>query len=100
MLKIDTDVKITIVNDKCEVIVGKSKNELLDTSIFNVVKPSLQNKVRDFCDHFLKGRNKGDYIEYPIIYDGGELKWLGLNLTTMNKPAAENVVIGDRKSVV
>ncbi len=90
----DTDGKFTFVNDKCEVVFGKSKSELLDTSIFNLVKPSLQNKVRDFFDHCLKGRNKGDYIEFPIIYDGGELKWLGLNLTTMNKPAAENVVIG------
>ena len=90
----DTNGNFTFVNEKCEAVFGKTKMELLQTSIFNFVKSSLQTKVRNFFADCLKERNKGVYLEFPVVSSDGELKWLGLNLTTMQKPAAENVVIG------
>jgi len=90
----DTNGNFTFVNEKCEAVFGLSKAELLDTSIFNLVKPSLQAKVRNFFAECLKERNKGVYLEFPVISSDNELRWLGLNLTAMQKPAAENVIIG------
>jgi PAS domain S-box-containing protein len=90
----DTKGNFTFVNEKCEAVFGMSKQKLLDTSIFNLVKPSLQVKVRDFFSDCLKERNKGVYLEFPVISSDNGLRWLGLNLTTMQKPAAENVIVG------
>ncbi|HLV41357.1 MAG TPA: PAS domain S-box protein [Brumimicrobium sp.] len=90
----DTHGNFTFVNEKCEAVFGMSKAELLNTSVFSLVKPSLQMKVRNFFANSLKERNKGVYLEFPIVSSNDGLKWMGLNLTTMQKPAAENVVIG------
>jgi len=90
----DTNGNFTFVNEKCEAVFGLSKSELLNTSIFNLVKVSLQAKVRNFFSDCLKERSKGVYLEFPVISSDNELRWLGLNLTAMQKPGAGNVIIG------
>lgn len=90
----DTMGNFTFVNEKCCEVFARTKEDLLNMSILNVVKDSSQTSVRNFFDKNLRERNRGDYKEVPIItsLEGG--KWLGVNLTPMKRPGAENVVTG------
>ncbi|PKR80063.1 hypothetical protein CW751_11900 [Brumimicrobium salinarum] len=90
----DTNGNFTFVNDKCEFIFGFSKEELLQTSIYSFIDINYQEKVRKFFSNCLIDRNKGVYIEFPIKSADNSERWLGLNLTAMEKPAAENLIIG------
>jgi PAS domain S-box-containing protein len=90
----DTNGNFTFVNEKCCEVFERSKSELLDLSILNVVEPAYQKRVRYFIDATLKERQKGKYKEFPILTPNGETKWLGQNLSTMTTPGAENVVKG------
>lgn len=91
-----TDVKgnFTFVNDKCEKVFKRSKEELIGQSIVTVIKEEYQSKVRDFFIKNAKEKRRNDYMEFPIITPEGEERWLGENLTTLLKPGAENIVVG------
>jgi PAS domain S-box-containing protein len=91
-----TDIKgnFTFVNEKCCEIFDRTKSELLNLSIFNVVEPSFHKRVRSFFKRNIKRRNKGGYREFLINTPSEEIRWLGLKLSPMRKLGAENIVTG------
>ncbi|MEX1192078.1 MAG: PAS domain S-box protein, partial [Brumimicrobium sp.] len=90
----DPQGNFTFVNDKCEEVFQRSKDELIGKSITSVVKESHKAQVRQFYSKNFKERTKHDYFEYPILTPSKEERWLGENLTTLLKPGADNIVIG------
>ncbi|MDX1651062.1 MAG: PAS domain S-box protein [Brumimicrobium sp.] len=84
----------TFVNDKCEEVFNRRREDLIGKPITSVVRQDFQPKVRDFYSKNFKERQKHDYFEFPIVTPGGQERWLGENLTTLLKPGASNIVIG------
>ncbi len=94
IFRTDITGNITFANGKCEAFFGKNKSELLGSSLFNLVNASDKNRVRDYFDESFRNKAKGVYIEFPIVNNKGVKKWLGLNLSTIQKTSVENVVSG------
>ncbi|PHR48808.1 MAG: hypothetical protein COA32_04910 [Fluviicola sp.] len=90
----DPQGNFTFVNEKCEEVFGRSKNDLIGKSITSVIIGEYQSKVRTFYAQNFKERRKHDYLEFPITTPEGQERWLGQNLTTLLKPGADNIVIG------
>ena len=90
----DINGNFTFLNDKSNYFFGKNKSELLGASIFDFVDPSDQNKVRNHFTKSFKDKAKGVYIEFALKPNEGHQKWVGLNLSTIQKTAVENVVSG------
>lgn len=90
----DTLGNLTFVNEKCCEVFERTSAELLNYSILDLTKSSFQSEVRSFFEKNLKDRDKDEYKEFPITTPKGEVKWLGMNLTSMKRPGAENVVTG------
>ncbi|WP_107038397.1 SpoIIE family protein phosphatase [Brumimicrobium mesophilum] len=90
----DTSGNFTFANEKCCEVFARTKEELLGLSILDVIDSNYNEKVNNFFKESLKIRNKGGYKEFPIHTPQSDLKWLGLNLTTMKRIGSENMVTG------
>jgi PAS domain S-box-containing protein len=90
----DPQGNFTFVNEKCEEVFGRSKNDLIGKSITSVINKEYQSKVRAFYAQNFKEKRKNDYLEFPITTPEGEDRWLGQNLTTLLKPGADNIIVG------
>ena len=92
--KCDVEGRFTFLNDVVPNVIGYSREELLNTTTFELVPEEYKQEVFDFYEKQFYKKDRSTYYEFPIKTKYDTIIWIGQSLQLLMSDDGHNYIIG------